>query len=486
MNLFELEPKDVIRYFYEINQIPRESGNEKAISDYLVAFAKDHQLMYLQDKSLNVLITKEATLGYESIPGVIIQGHMDMVCEKNAETQHDFLVDPIEILIEGDHLKANGTTLGADNGIAVAMGLAILANKHLVHPKIELLITTDEEVGMTGAINFDASLLTGKYFLNLDSEEEGEFVISCAGGLKAMINLPLQKEIMSMTDFICKEVSIKKLIGGHSGVEIDKSRANAIKLTGRILCKLDGMIDFHLVDIHGGRKDNVIPRETFFTIILPKQQELAFEEALDRVASDISNEYRTSDPEIEIVSETLDIEDEIEVILDENLEKAIFLLMNLPNGIQTMSAELVGFVESSLNIGKIAVEDDHLSFLFAVRSSVRSIKYHIADQLETFAKYCNAEFIKTAEYPEWPLKKESYLLQQATRIFETMYGKKPIVKSLHAGVEPGVFLEKREDIEAISLGPDMQAVHSPNEWVSISSIQRTYEFIIELLKNIQN
>lgn len=484
MDLFKLEPQNVINYFYQINQIPRESGNEKAISDFLVSFAQKNNLKYVQDDSLNVLITKDATAGYENVPGVIIQGHMDMVCEKNADTQHDFATDPIEILVDGDHLKANGTTLGADNGIAVAIGLAILADTSLVHPRIELLVTTDEEVGMTGAINFDVSQLTGKYFLNLDSEEEGEFVVSCAGGLKAMINLPLQKSVISMDDLVCKEVVIKKLIGGHSGVEIDKCRANAIKLTGRILCKLDKAIDFHLVDIRGGRKDNVIPRETFFTVVLPKHQENAFEEALDGVAAEISNEYRTSDPDIEIISETLEIEDEVEVISDENLEKAIFLLLNIPNGIQTMSAELAGFVESSLNIGKIAVEDDHLVFLFAVRSSVRSIKYHITDQLEHFAKYCNAEFIKTAEYPEWPLKKESYLLTKAITVFEEMYHKKPIVKSLHAGVEPGVFLEQRKDIEAISLGPDMQAVHSPNEWVSISSIKRTYDYILNLLQSI--
>lgn len=485
MKLDGLQPEKVMHFFYEINQIPRESGNEKAISDYLVQFAKTRSLKVYQDASLNVLITKEASAGYESVPGVIIQGHMDMVCEKNADTQHDFTKDPIEIIIDGDHLRANGTTLGADNGIAVAMGLAILDDLSLQHPKIELLVTTDEEVGMTGAINFDSSLLAGKYFLNLDSEEEGEFVVSCAGGLKASINLPVQKQTISMDGLICKEIAIRKLIGGHSGVEIDKCRANAIKLTGRILCKLDKEIDYHLVDIQGGKKDNVIPRETFTTIVLPLNQEEAFETIMDQVSQHIANEYRTSDPDIEIVSETLEVESEIEVISDENLEKALFLLLNLPNGIQTMSYELVGFVESSLNIGKIAIEDDHIVYLFAVRSSVRSIKYHITDQLELFAKYCNAEFIKTAEYPEWPLKKESYLLAQAKKVFKELHGKEPIIKSLHAGVESGVFLEKRPDIEAISVGPDMQAVHSPNEWVSISSIQRTYHFILELLKSIQ-
>ncbi len=481
---FELEPKNVLKQFYDINQIPRESGNEQAISDFLVAFAKERDLEVIQDKSLNVLIRKPATKGYENKPGFILQGHMDMVCEKNADTVHDFTKDPISMLVEDDHLTADGTTLGADNGIAVAMSLAILDDQTLEHPELEVLVTTDEEVGMTGALNFDSSLLKGKYFLNLDSEEEGEFVISCAGGLKAIINLPVQKKPINMSGMLLKEVALRKLIGGHSGVEIDKCRANAIKLTGRILCKLDEKVDIHLVDIYGGKKDNVIPRETFFQVVIPESEEDNFNETLDSLGKEISNEYRTSDPDIEIVSDTLDSEETVDVIDEEDMESAIFLLMGLPNGIQTMSAELEGFVESSLNIGKIAVEDDHIVYLFAIRSGVRSIKYHITNILEMFASYTKAEFIKTAEYPEWPLKKDSILLDQAIALYKKKTGKEPIVKSLHAGVEPGVFLEKRDDIEAISLGPDMQAVHSPDEWVSISSIQRTYEFLCDLLAEL--
>lgn len=479
--LFNLEPKNVIKFFYDINQIPRGSGDEQAISDFLVDFAKTRGFEVIQDEFLNVLMSKPATPGYEDAPGVIIQGHMDMVCDKNEDTVHDFTKDPIEMIIDGDHLTANGTTLGADNGIAVAMGLAVFDSSDLQHGPLEMIVTTDEEVGMTGAIEFDKSLLKGEYFLNLDSEEEGEFTVSCAGGLKSIINLPISKQLLKSEGFICKEIALKKLTGGHSGVDINKNRANAIKLIGRILCKLDEKVDIQLIDIHAGQKDNVIPREAFFTVVFPKEQEDAFEGVLDDVALLLANEYRATEPTIELISDTLDVPDEIEVLEEENLEAVIFLLMGLPNGVQSMSAEIKDFVESSLNIGKIAVEDDHIVFLFAVRSSVASLKYHISEQLELFAKHTNADFIKTAEYPEWALVAESELLNKAVEVYTAKYGKAPLVKGIHAGLEPGVFLEKRSDIQAISLGPDMDAVHSPDEWVSISSLERTYDYLKDLL-----
>ncbi len=483
--ILDLQPQLVMKYFYEVNQIPRGSGNEKAISDYLVAFAKERGLEVVQDEALNVLIRKPATAGYEEAPGVILQGHMDMVCSKNADTDHDFEKDPIDMLVEGDFITANGTTLGADNGIAVAMGLAILDDVSIAHPQVEVIITTDEEVGLTGAIRFDATQLQGKYFLNLDSEEEGEFVIGCAGGLKAIINLPLQKEWAGTDQMIVKEISVKKLIGGHSGVDISEHRANAVKLVGRILSKLDSELDIQLLDIHGGDKDNVIPREAFTTIIFPGNQEAEFEELLDRMSDDICQEYASSDPNIEIVSSTLEVDDSVEVLIEQDLETLVFLLMGVPNGIQTMSYDLKGFVESSLNLGKISIDEDHAVMLFAVRSSIRSQIYYIADQLKAFANFCNADFIKTAEYPEWPVKSQSALLEKAIQVYETMYNKAPIVKSIHAGLEGGVFLEKLPYLEAISLGPDMEAVHSPDEKVSISSIQRTYSYLLTLLKEVK-
>ncbi len=482
MNIYDLEPQSVMKFFYEINQIPRGSGNEKQISDYLVEFAKERQLEVVQDDALNVLIRKAATPGYENHKGVIIQGHMDMVCSKNAGVDHDFEKDPIDMLIDGDYITANGTTLGADNGIAVAMGLALLDAQDVKHPELEVIITTDEEVGLNGAIAFDANQLRGGYFLNLDSEEEGEFTIGCAGGLKSIINLPVYKETIETDSLICKEVAITKLLGGHSGVDIENYRANAVKLTGRILCKLDEEFDFSLLDIYGGDKDNVIPREAFFTIVFSKEEQERFDQVLDTIAQKIQHEYQSSDPNIEIVSKTIDVEKTVEVLAEASLESLIFLLMTVPNGIQTMSPELKGFVESSLNIGKVAVEDDHVVFLFAVRSSIASLKEHITNQLKCYANYCNAEFIKTAEYPEWPVKNDTELLKKAVEVYTNMYKKEPIVKSIHAGLEGGVFMEKLPHLEAISLGPDMDGVHSPDERVSISSIQRTYTYLINLIE----
>lgn len=479
-----LEPQSVIHFFLEISKIPRESGNEQQISDYLVSFAKERHLEVIQDSYLNILIRKPATKGLEDRPGVILQGHMDMVCDKNSDIKHDFTKDAIDVIIDGDHLTANGTTLGADNGIAVAMGLALLDADNLAHPAIELLVTTDEEVGMTGAINFDVKQFKGKYFLNLDSEDEGQIYVSCAGGMRTAISLPIQREYIKSKDFVCKEVLIKHLMGGHSGCDIEKGRANANKLTGRILCKLDEKIDMHIIDIFGGVKDNVIPREALFTVIFPEIEEPIFNKVLDEVAAEISSEYRTSDPNIEIVSETLEVEDETEVIVEEVLEKIIFLLMTLPNGVQTMSAELEGFVESSLSMGRLFIEDDHVNFVFAIRSSVNTLKHHIADQLELFASHCNAEFKRNSEYPEWAFKKDSRLLEKAIEVYEDLTGEKPEVKSIHAGLEPGVFLVKRPDIEAISLGPNMDAVHSPDEWVSISSIERTWKYFTKLLAEL--
>lgn len=480
-----LEPERVFYYFEEISKIPRGSGNEQEISDYLVAFAKERGLYVNQDSYLNVIIKKDGTTGYENAPTVIIQGHIDMVCEKNANTDHDFENDGIKLLIDGDFITADGTTLGADNGIAVAYALALLDADNIAHPPLEIIMTTDEEVGMTGALNMDVSELVGNYFINMDSEEEGELCVSCAGGLRAHINLPFNSSEIKTSDYIIKEISVKNLKGGHSGMDIDKGRANANKLTGRILCKLNEKLDIKLIDIYGGMKDNVIPRESFCTIAINKNDEETFIELLDSVSSNIANEYRTSDPDITIYSSTINCETTVEVIDSDALQKVVFLLMTLPNGIQTMSSELEDIVESSLNLGRVAKEDDKIVFLFAIRSSIRSLKYHITKQIELFAKMCNAEFIKTNEYPEWEYNKDSKLLNICVETYEKMYGKKPLVKAIHAGLEPGVFIEKLPKLDAISFGPDTIDVHSPDEKVSISSTRRTWEFLCNVLKEIK-
>ncbi|MBC7958514.1 MAG: aminoacyl-histidine dipeptidase [Vallitaleaceae bacterium] len=475
----------VFYFFSQISDIPRESGNEKAISDYLKNFAQERGLFVRQDEYLNILIKKPATPGYEKAPIVILQGHMDMVCEKNAGTVHDFLKDPLKLVIEGDFLKADGTTLGGDNGIAVAYALALLDASDLPHPGLEVIVTTDEEVGLTGALAMDVSDVEGKYFVNLDSEEEGEFVVSCAGGLRAIFKMPLQYQKVERSAYNQVNLSIKGLKGGHSGVEIDKNRANANMLTGIVLCKLnDALDDLKVLTVSGGMKDNVITREGFSTILVNKNSMKVYEDALLDVIAEIQYEYKTSDPDIQITSEVVECDPSIQVLSKQSKEDLIFLLMSFPTGIQAMSAEIPGLVESSINLGKLRIEEDELVFEFATRSSVKSRKQRMVRTLQMFADKVGGTCIETKKYPEWPFKSQSKLLDQCVATYEKLYGRKPIVKGLHAGLESGVFLEKLPHLEAISFGPDLFDVHSPDERLSIPSTKRTWEYLTEVLKSL--
>jgi dipeptidase D len=480
--LAHLEPKSVFHFFENISRIPRGSGNEKAISDYVVAFAKERNLQVYQDEFNNVIIKKNGTLGYENLPTVIIQGHLDMVCEKNMDKIHDFVNDPIDLKIEEDFILANGTTLGADNGIAVAYALALLDSDTISHPPLEVLFTTDEEIGMKGALELDTNQLTGQYFINLDSEEEGELLVSCAGGLKAYIHLPIEFDSSIHTKAF--QIMIKGLKGGHSGMEIDKNRANSNKLMGRLLYTLDNQIDFELFDIGGGLKDNAIPREAFASVLLPEEEMGTFIDTLNHIETIFKSEYKTSDPDIQIIIEPMDSVDKI--FSSDMKSQIIFLLLNLPNGIQTMSADIEGLVESSLNLGVVQREEEYVNFIIAVRSSVKSLKYHIRDQIKVFADCLNADFIETAEYPEWAYQRQSKLRDLFVKTHEDMYGKRPLIKALHAGLECGVFAEKIPGLDLISLGPDMFDVHTPDEKVSIGSTKRTWEYLIKVMENFKN
>ena len=476
-----LEPKSVLEYFEKINNIPRGSGNEKEISDYLLSFAKERNLEVIQDEELNVIIKKPGTKGYESSPTVILQGHMDMVCEKNFDVEHDFLKDPIELVVDGDYISANGTTLGADNGIAVAYCLAILDSSEIEHPPIEVFITSNEEAGMNGAIGVDPSNFSGRILVNLDSEEEGEFLVSCAGGLKACINVPIKWEQAEGT--ACK-IMVKGLKGGHSGSDIDKNRANSNRILGRILYDLNDAMDIHVVDIFGGSKDNAIPREAYANVIIPDGEFDKFNDIVDKISSDIKNEFKTSDSGLTVVITKEDM-NETKVMDKDTLNNLIFLLTCLPNGIQTMSADIEGLVESSLNLGVVVTNDDSVKLTIAVRSSVGSLKKVMAYQLGLFAEYGHSEFRITGEYPEWEYRKESKIRDIFAKTYEDMYGKKPLIKAIHAGLECGVFDEKIEGLDMISLGPNMYDVHTPDERLSISSTKRTWEFLLNALKNIK-
>ncbi|WP_455543601.1 aminoacyl-histidine dipeptidase [Intestinibacter sp.] len=473
----------VFKYFEEISKIPRGSGNEKQISDYLVQEGKRLGLEVIQDETLNVIIKKPASPGYENAPAVILQGHMDMVCEKNKDVEHDFLKDPIELQVKGDYLYANGTTLGADNGIAVAMGLALLASHDIKSPKLEVLFTVNEEVSMEGAMNLDGKYFDGRYIINLDSEEEGKITVSCAGGVTAIVNI--QKELKDITPKQTYVISIKGLKGGHSGIEIDKKRANSNILMGRILNNLSNSnVEYDLISISGGLKNNAIPREAEAIITLEKDNEEKANDVVKSILSVFKNEFKTSDPGI--VVEMNKVQEVHQRALSEQVQDKVIKVLNLmPRNIQTMSADIDGLVESSTNLGVVVTEDDSIKFEFATRSSVKSLKDDLNDRMKLLADAIGVKLELEDDYPEWEYAKDSKLEQICVETYEKLNGKKPEIVAIHAGLECGLLLDAIESAQAVSIGPNLFDVHTPDEHLDILSTERTWEYLVNILENIK-
>ena len=429
-NIFKgLQPELVFNYFYEISQIPRGSGNEKAISDYLKSFGEKLGFETIQDEALNIIIRKPATKGYENCPGVILQGHMDMVCEKNKDTNHNFVTDPLKLRIEDDMIYATGTTLGADNGVAVAMGMAVLASNDLEHPSIEVLITTDEEAGMSGAMALDGSLLKGQYIINLDSEEEGYLLVSCAGGVTALSELNAEYTNIAENRQALL-VEIKGLLGGHSGMDIIKQRANSNRLMGRLLNLL--CVDYDLAKIQGGSKNNAIPRECEAIIVVDKNDVEKTKNYINEIMNIFKHEFSTSDPGITIeCSETT-----IDKVFDSKTKTNVINLLNLiPNGIQTMSMDIEGLVESSTNLGVVHTTENSVIFECAVRSSVKTLKDDITNKMDLLATNLGGKLTLDSDYPAWEYAKGSKLEEICVETYEKLTGKKPTIMAIHAGLE---------------------------------------------------
>ncbi|MDK2799122.1 MAG: dipeptidase [Clostridiales bacterium] len=481
--LSQLEPKLVFKYFEEITRIPRCSGKEKAISDYLVEFAKKHNLEFIQDEVYNVIIRKAPTPGYEQAPTVIIQGHMDMVCEKNKDTVHNFETDPLKLQIKDDMLYATDTTLGADNGIAIAYALAILSSKDIPHPSIEVLMTVEEETGLKGAAALDAKNLKGKLLINLDSEEEGKLLVSCAGGVRTRHILPVIWEIPNK-GLIPYLIRIKGLKGGHSGMDIHKGRGNANKLMGRLLNDLSFSFNYFIKEINGGSKMNAIPREADAIILIDPANSSKLQSKIDEWHTIFKNELRVSDPGITIQLEKIQ-DDVAKVFSKETKDKAIASLVLIPNGVQSMSMDIKGLVESSTNLGVVTTTEKTISFESAIRSSVKSLKYNILHQSKKIASVIGAEFIADSDYPEWQYQPDSKLREICERVYKEKFGVNPKIIAIHAGVECGLLKEKKENLDMISFGPDMYDVHTPKEHLSISSTQRTWEYLLAVLKEIK-
>ncbi len=479
--LLEMDYKKVFRFFSEISAVPRGSKNNTAISNYLVEFAKSRGLEYVQDEYENVVIIKEATSGYENSPAIIIQGHMDMVCEKTNDCTHDFLAEGIELYVDGDFIHADRTTLGGDNGIALAYSLALLDDTSLGHPRLEAVFTTDEEIGMEGAIGLDVSILKGKYLINADSENEGSLWTSSAGGLTSTCELPVKR----VSDKGIKiNITISDLQGGHSGAEIHKNRTNATKLMARLLFELRDYVSFGLIDMMGGLKDNAIPRDSNADLLIQPEDVDEFAKGFEELAKKYKNELISSEPNLEIHMNRLG-EGKFNCLHPTSYEKVLFLLINTPNGVQVMSADIPGLVESSVNLGIFRLEEEKASICFSVRSSVNSYKQYLSSCLGYMAQFLGGEFYVRAQYPAWEYKKESPLREYLVRVFKEQYGYEPKLEAIHAGLECSFFAEKIPAIDIVSLGPDMKDIHTPKECLSISSAIRVYKYLEKVIEGLK-
>ena len=476
------EPKRVFHYFEEICKIPHGSGNTKAISDYLVSFAKEHDLKCVQDEMNNVVIYKPATSGYENAPTVILQGHMDMVCEKRPDVEHDFTKDGLNLSVEGEYVSANGTTLGGDDGIAIAYGLALLESTDIAHPALEVLITVDEEIGLLGAKGFDCSVLKGRRFINLDSEAEGSLWISCAGGLSANSHIPVQR-VTGEGNVL--RVKVCGLMGGHSGAEIDKNRANANILMGRFLYGLRKQCDFELISLEGGQKDNAITRECNAQIMVCGQDVYTVTAFAASQTTKLQEEYAGSDEGI-VIRVTDEGAKEAMVLHPTSREKVLFFLMNIPFGIQKMSGTIQSLVETSTNIGILKLCEDELLAISSVRSSVGAAKDALADKIEYLTEFLGGEFEIKGAYPAWEYRKESPLRDKMVSVYEEMYGEEPQVVAIHAGLECGLFFEKMEGLDCVSLGPNMKDIHTSEELLDIASTRRVWEYLVKVLEALKN
>lgn len=466
----------VCEHFYKICEIPHGSGDMEKISDFCVDFAKKNNLKYVKDSACNVVIYKEASKGYENFEPIILQGHLDMVCQKENDIDFDFLTDKIKVLQDGDFLTADGTTLGADNGIAVAIIFAILENNELSHPAIEAVFTTDEEIGMIGATALDTSVLKSRKMINIDSEEDDTVTVSCAGGIDFTASLPTNYEEFVGTKI---SVTISGLKGGHSGVEIDKNRVNANVLMGKILKNLNG--EFKLISINGGTKGNAIPN-TCNVEICVKDSNVAHNKLLG-CASNIKKEIAHIEENFKLDFEIHNEINTFSVLTDEIRDKIIYALLLSPNGIIDMSAEIMGLVETSLNLGILATESDKITFHYALRSNKNFALAFLMERLELFYKTANFTTHTGGFYPPWEYNSSSKLQEIYCNTYKEIVGQNPKVEAIHAGLECAVFSGSIKELDCISIGPSLFDVHTVNERMSLSSTKKLLSILIKMLEN---
>ncbi len=478
--LQELEPKGVFHFFEELCSIPHGSGNTKKISDWCVDFARARGLWYQQDASNNVIIKKPASPGLEGLEPVIIQGHLDMVCEKELGCAVNFLKDGLELQVDGDWVSARGTTLGGDDGIAVAMALAVLDDDSIPHGSIEAVFTVDEEVGMLGATALDTSCLEGKYLLNIDSEVEGVFTVSCAGGVRCDGSLKAAREPI---EGLAVTVKLGGLTGGHSGVEIDKGRGNGNLIMGGALRDLLKGETIHLVSLRGGSADNAIPNECTAEVIVCDNMYGALQDRVQFLEERLREEQHKVDPNLTFTC-TAGEERTDMCVTDEDTNRILAILTSVPDGVQKMSGDMAGLVQTSLNLGIMELNGDEFKCCFSLRSSVDSEKKSLARRLEDIFEEQGGTVEFHGDYPGWAYRPASKLRDTAVDVYCAQYGSLPEVTAIHAGLECGIFVGKMPGLDCISFGPDLEEIHTVRERMSISSVQRVWKFLLGVLAEL--
>ena len=481
--MLDIEPKRVFYYFEQIASIPHGSYNTKAISDYVVSVAEDLGLIYYQDDNNNVIVYKAGQCGGEDKESVIIQGHLDMVCEKEEGCDIDFEKDGLKLVLEDDMLSAEGTTLGGDDGIAVAFMLTLLEDKEVSHPPLECVFTVDEEVGMLGAMSLDKTRLMGKRLLNLDSEDEGHLLISCAGGATATMNIPIRRR-GAQGERYCLIAS--GFIGGHSGVEIDKGRANADIVLGYALKELTYVDDtLKLIGIKGGLKDNAIPVKAVAEFVTKRPD--IIKDQLPELIARIKETYGENDKDITFTFSKVEDDDEYEGMypIDEMESlNLIMLLGSAPFGVRKMSSDIEGLVQTSLNLGILYTTEDSVTISYSVRSSVEEEKKELLDELSTLARSVGGSVSVEGDYPAWEYREDSPLRKVMLETYREMFDKEMIVEAIHAGLECGIFSGAIPSLDVVSFGPDILDIHTPKERMSIKSVERTWNYLNRVLEKL--
>jgi dipeptidase D len=484
-NVEHSKTREILRCFEEISKIPRCSKNEEKIIQWLLNWAKENRFESKKDSVGNVVIKVPASTGYEKSPVTVIQGHLDMVCEKTPDSPHDFSKDPIKLVYDGEWLTADRTTLGSDNGIAIAMAMVIATDKESHHPPLELLFTVDEETGLTGANALAPGFIKGKLLINLDSEDEGVFTVGCAGGINTSLTMPLDfKTIPSGYQQV--KVLAGGMKGGHSGIDIALGKANAIQILGRALLQImNESVDLRIADIKGGSAHNAIPRDAHAVVFLPKSDVSKSTKIVEKYNDIFGSEFHSTDPELKVTL-TEDKEGNFDKCLTgAATKKLIEFVQIIPHGVEAMSPEIEGLVETSNNFANIKLEDKTVNVLTSQRSSLVSKLNALTARIESIPRFGGGEAVSSDGYPPWQPNMDSPLLARSVKLYEKMFNKKPVVEVIHAGLECGIIGDKNPGMDMISIGPDLRYPHSPDEKIHIGTISKVWDFLLELLKDLK-